>query len=402
VIFYQVYQAGGMPLLTAVCALSLMGACLLAWTLIRGRAEDRVLISVLALPLITPGWALRPQVFSVLLLLLVVHLVVRERLWLLPPVFLLWANLHGAVALGLVVLLGDFVAAVTSGGRRWGQRMLFGLLSFGATLLTPLGLAYWPEVVRSLQRSQVNQIAEWQAPNLGANYAFFWIGAIVFVWLVATRWRCLERSEDRTLVLVSTLMLVLAVRTMRNIGPFALVAAPAASRLVWLRDVKRRAASIGRGGVGPTVRAIVCAMSLAVAGFVIHHRWAGHPPPPDWVPVSRQAAAAIRQCGAPIYNHYDDGGFLIWFVPEQRVFLDSRQDPYPVELIQAHQAAEQTGEYRDLFERYAIRCAVLKPDSPGVTALPRAGWKLTYRDARWVVIESPDGRTGARSERRRP
>jgi hypothetical protein len=44
----------------------------------------------------------------------------------------------------------------------------------------------------------------------------------------------------------------------------------------------------------------------------------------------------------------------------------------------------------------------LKPDSPGVTALPRAGWKLTYRDARWVVIESPDGRTGARSERRRP
>jgi hypothetical protein len=389
VVFYKVYQAGGMPLLIAICALSLMGACFLTWTLIRGRADERVLIFALALPLVTPGWAVRPQAFSVLLLMLVVHLVVRERFWLLPPVFLLWANLHGAVALGLVVLLGDLIAALMSGGRALGQRVLSGLLSFGATLLTPLGFAYWPEVVRSLQRSQVNQIAEWQPPDLTVNYALFWIGAIAFIWLAATRWRRLESTGDRTLAVGSLLMLVLAVRSMRNMGPFALLAAPAFSRLAWSDNDRRRLAVRRAGGAASMIRAFVFCLSVVMAVLLVRIRLIAGPPPADWIPVSASAAAAIRQCGSPIYNHYNDGGFLVWFVPEQRVFLDSRQDPYPVELIQAQRHAEQTGEYHELFRRYAIRCAVVSPESPAVAALPKTGWKVTYRDAQWVVIESP-------------
>ena len=54
--------------------------------------------------------------------------------------------------------------------------------------------------------------------------------------------------------------------------------------------------------------------------------------------MSPAAAAAIRQCHAPIYNGYNEGGILVWFVPGQPVFIDSRQDPYPVSLVQAHAA----------------------------------------------------------------
>ncbi len=80
---------------------------------------------------------------------------------------------------------------------------------------------------------------------------------------------------------------------------------------------------------------------------------------------------------------------VIWFVPERRVFLDSRQDPYPVELVQAQVQAERTGEYRELLSRYAIGCAVLRPDAAAFSRLVRAGWQVTFRDAQWVVLESP-------------
>ena len=137
----------------------------------------------------------------------------------------------------------------------------------------------------------------------------------------------------------------------------------------------------------PAMRAAVLTLSLVLAVFLIHRHWTGNPGPPDWNPVSREAALAIGRCDAPIYNHYNDGGFLIWFVPERKVFLDSRQDPYPIELIQAQLRTERTGESRELFERYAIGCAVLRPDSTAVTALQRAGWKVTYHDAQWAVVE---------------
>ena len=47
--------------------------------------------------------ALRPQIVSLALLAVVVTLIARERYRWLPALFVAWANLHGAVALGLAV-----------------------------------------------------------------------------------------------------------------------------------------------------------------------------------------------------------------------------------------------------------------------------------------------------------
>ena len=385
VVFYRVYSAGGMPLLTALCALLLFGSCVLTWKLIRGSIEDRVLLLALVLPLLAPGWSLRPQAFTMFLVVAVIHLVLRDRFWVLPPLFCLWANLHGAVALGLVVLLADLVTSVVS-RRKWQRSAAFGLLSFGATLVTPLGPSLWPEVWRSVNRSPVNMITEWMPPVFAPRFAFFWLMAGGLVWLAATRWRSLERREDRTVVVLSVLMLILAVRASRNIVPFGLVVAPALSRLLWRHDVQRRPVTGAGSRLGATLRASLFTVSLVAAGLVVQHRWTKAPPPADWAPVSREAAAAIRGCPGPIYNHFDVGGFIIWFVPEQKVFLDSRQNPYPDQLMLAQREATDTVALRELLEQYHIRCAVLVPDSPDVPALRRLGWTEAFRDAQWAVM----------------
>jgi len=385
VVFYRVYSDGGMPLLTAMCALLLFGSCVLTWKLIRGSIEDRVLLLALTLPLLAPGWSLRPQAFTVFLMVAVIHLVLRERFWVLPPLFFLWANLHAAVALGLVVLVADLIATVVS-KRSCTHRVWFGVLSFGATLLTPLGLSLWPEVWRSVNRSQVNRISEWMPPVFAPRHALFWLMASALLWLAATRWRRLERREDRTVVVMSVLMLMLAVRASRNIVPFGLVVAPAISRLLWGHDVHRRQTPAARSQLGAILRASFFTVSLVAAGLVARRQWTMAPPPANWAPVSREAASAIRQCPGPIYNHYDVGGFIIWFVPEQKVFLDSRQDPYPAQLIRAQREAVGSAAFRELLDRYHIRCAVLVPGSPEVLALRGIGWTEAYRDRQWAVM----------------
>jgi hypothetical protein len=50
------------------------------------------------------------------------------------------------------------------------RRILFGSLFFVTTLLTQLGLRHWPEILRSLQRSQGNHITEWRPPTLSPDY----------------------------------------------------------------------------------------------------------------------------------------------------------------------------------------------------------------------------------------
>ena len=48
IIFYAVYRAGGLPLLTAFCAALITTAWLLIWSLMRGPFADRLLLAGLA------------------------------------------------------------------------------------------------------------------------------------------------------------------------------------------------------------------------------------------------------------------------------------------------------------------------------------------------------------------
>src|SRR5690606_36535109 len=109
----------------------------------------------------------------------------------------------------------------------------------------------------------------------------------------------------------------------------------------------------------------------------------------QWEPMSREAIAAVRACAQPTFNTYNTGGYLLWFTPEREVFIDSRQDPYPLELLQCAIHAQHSGQYAGLFERFGFRSAVMERRLPLERALRADGWRERYRDASWVVLEAP-------------
>jgi hypothetical protein len=112
----------------------------------------------------------------------------------------------------------------------------------------------------------------------------------------------------------------------------------------------------------------------------------------NWRPIDARALAAARACDGPLYNHYDDGGTLIWFLPEKPVFIDGRQDPYPLPfLVEFVQVEAGQKPHRPLFDRFGIRCALLPLTSPTVAGLDREGWSTRFRDDRWAVLAAPPG-----------
>jgi hypothetical protein len=269
-------------------------------------------------------------------------------------------------------------------------------LSAAATLLTPLGTHLIPYVLLTARRSREIGISEWAAtlPADAVGVAF-WLVALGFGAILFARRRAVASSGwgDWALLGMSLALLPVAIQTQRNVAPFLMLAAPAASRLLgpdFRIRLRRPRPDQPPSPDHPLLNAALVGGAALVAAVVVVVAWTAPVARLDFRPISPGALAALRGCPGPVYNHYDDGGFLIWFAPERPVFIDSRQDPYPLELLQEHLAIERGARsVRPLLARYGIGCAFLPSDSRTVKALDGLGWITRFRDDRHVVQAAP-------------
>src|SRR5438093_12682471 len=156
--------------------------------------STRVLFFVTALLVVAVcgTWSPRPQGLSLLLIAVTMALLRTRRYGWLPPLFLLWANLHGAVVMGVWLLV--VATAISFVEHPQSSRGLLAMtaLSLGATLVTPLGITFWIDIARSLLRIRTLGIAEWAPPRLGdPALVAFWVMLVALVVLAAVRGRAL-------------------------------------------------------------------------------------------------------------------------------------------------------------------------------------------------------------------
>ena len=116
VVFYIVFKIGGLPGLTALAAVVVTLAWWLVWQLIPGGTRVRLVLSTLAAAPFAIEWSLRPQIFTLLFMALTVRLLVERRYFVLPPLFAVWANMHGGVMLGGIVVASHGLASIASDG----------------------------------------------------------------------------------------------------------------------------------------------------------------------------------------------------------------------------------------------------------------------------------------------
>jgi len=381
-LFFALYSAGGPFLLSVFCGGCALAAAWMSWRLIRSGPASRLVLLVILLVGVVPEWAVRPQAISLLLFICSVRLATTGNILWLPLLCVLWSNMHGAVLLAVVVAA---CAALESLIWSRGEVMRHGLVTLGcavAPILTPLGTRFWPQVMTTVRVSQLIGIHEFRT-SFELPQASFWAVVAAFVFMTVRRRRdFFETRENRLLWLITCVLALAAASAVRNIPFFLLVACPALSRLIAsgenasVSTVPNRRTSM-----------IPAALTAAIVVVVSSYRWRDGGKALGWQPVSVAAADAIRGCPEPMFNGFVDGGPVLWFVPERRVFVDSRVTPYPIALLMASRRADLYGEYEELFQNYRFRCAVVAARSPMASRLSKdPSMTMRYADYEWVIF----------------
>ncbi|HKT79061.1 MAG TPA: hypothetical protein VJP86_02490 [Vicinamibacterales bacterium] len=377
VIFYVVYRAGGMPLLTAFAAAIVTLSWMMVWSLIPGRSLVRIGLSVLALGATAGEWSIRPQIFTLLFLAVTARCLVRRRHALLPLVFLIWANLHGGVTLGVVFLGAATLVEIAAAGAIVTKPLIQMVIATLLTMATPLGWSLWTEIPGSVARLQSYRVQEWRPPDFTDPMLLPLLVLVVLFVVLFLRerpWRAI--STDDVLLWASVAMFLPAFSLSRNLPALEVAMVPAVGQLLSRRLSVKTSQQLRTER--PLLNAGLVAAALIAATVVVAGAWRAPSPRLAWQPLSSDAIAALRSCPGPLYNTYDDGGYVIWFAPEVRVFIDSRQDPYPADLVREHIAVEDSGNYQALFTRFGIRCALGATDSRVMQQLREDGWRTSF------------------------
>ena len=382
-LFYGLYEVGGPVLLTIATGLCGFTALLLSWRLFRGSIEAGVVLLFGVFLVVPWTWSLRPQVFSMLLLMIVLRLALAGRLLWILPILVLWANSHALVIFGVAITALVALEALIWSRQSATRSLLVAIAAAAMPMISPLGWHYWPRVVETVHESRTLGIIEYRSAFVFGDESWgIWLLVIAFAAVALRSWRTLvaREREDRILTLATALFAVAAIVSVRNGAFFALVAAPTVSRLL---PVVRRTRV--RAAARPAV-ALIAVAALGIAGLSMY-RWRSDGLHLGWQPIGPDAIQVVRSCPDPLYNEFGTGGPLTWLVPERRVFIDGRVEAYPAGFLRRATTAELTGDYKPLFAAYGIRCAVLRTQSkPAIALRSDPSMRTMFDDGEWVIF----------------
>ena len=296
--------------------------------------------------------SIRPQLFSVLLFAIFLVLMFRadtgrrRGLLLLPPLMVLWVNLHGGWIVGLGVL--GFWVGVRCLDRRQPMmdRAFLAFLGLGtvlATLLNPHGVELWRFIAETV-RFERSDIQDWGSVLsypllLGVPWAL--VGATGALAMWRGGW---PRRTDYVMIVVLTGLASLRVSRLDAFFALAVVIllAPEVVK-VWPSTATAPAAPVrwtsrqGLGVIGITAVALSAMLvpALRIIGPHVGCVTVGG----AWAPDAEGGRfIALNQLKGRMLTWFDWGEYAIWhFGPDLQVSMDGRRETvYSDRTIQAH------------------------------------------------------------------
>jgi hypothetical protein len=386
VVLYGAYLAGGWTGLALLRAtLIAIGAFFLTRAALRAApAPFAIGVTAFALALSEITWTDRPHLFTFALFPLLLDLLLaaragqRKLLLAVPPLILLWTNLHGGYALGLA-LVAIFATEAILTRRAPVQFAAAAALALAASLLDPgsLGLG----AAASHATSPPRFIVEEAPPDVLRPAGF-----VFATFALATLALALARGGTLLDALLLAPLLWLGASAQRHMPYFVFAATPfiaAGAAELWWRWRPASRFALPRPvvvGLGAGL-AVVLAASVATA-----------PREPDestYPVIASERLAGIGVVGS-LLHEYDWGGYLIWHVPDRPVFIDGRLFLFlPDVLTRYEEMVFVRPGWRSEMGRYDIGQVLLRPDRPLVAVLRDAGWRVRAENANAVLLERP-------------
>lgn len=404
VVFYEVRKHTGAGGLIAFSAIITTAGFMLLYLRCPGKPHWAAAAVALGALASAPAWGVRPQMFTFALASLLLWLLDRgqERPWLLvsiPPMFLLWLNLHAGFALGPALMLAyglGLLVEVVLGDTSWQEArlvlarlVLLVLACMALVPFNPSGVQLYRYPFDTLRSTGMRSfIVEWFSPDF--HVLRFISFLIVFLLLLAVLARKRVRPQARTLVPL-VLTTLLALDAVRHIPIFVLLAIPVIAAGLAASSWPVRSPTFSpMTPVRPIFNglAVILMAGLALARWGVLARDQAATEAQQF-PEKAVEALRSRDFGGKVFAYYDWGGYTIYkLYPEYRVFVDGRADLYGDDLLQQFQTAVQlrTG-WREVLDRWSVRAVLL----PHYCALVQAlvldpSWHLEYGDSQALLL----------------
>jgi hypothetical protein len=334
----------------------------------------------------------------------------RRLLVVLPLLTALWANLHGAFVIAFLLvgihLIGTALswAFATADQRPALRRRATVLAGVGtacmlASLLNPYGWNLHLQIFRYMRSPWLMGFAqEYQPPNFHDPIMLPFVIVVVVALLMLFIGRPRLTETDVVLLLV---WFVLSLRMVRNAPLFALVATPIlaenwnaylraapSSRIIrfyrrgsaYLTSLNQMAGARGLPVLAAAAMILVVAKPQLLGGRpLLRTDLPGARFPVSAVEFLRRSPDAVH---GRMFNEYMWGGYLIWALPERKVFIHPNLDAYGEEITKDYSEVNFAhARWEDTLKKYDIGWTIL-PREHRLNRLlaQRRDWRLVYTD----------------------
>lgn len=365
-------------------------------------------------------WLARPHIFSIpltLAFIVILELYQRQKvnhLKLLPPLMVLWVNLHGGYILGLVFVLlyagGNLLRAYTaSAGKEEAKRMFRALgvtaiFTLAATFINPRGPAilYFPFHLVG-RDFIVNNVLEWLSPNFH-QYRLFELLLLLFIAAFVLSKRKPDVIEGALALLLTSMSLY----SVRYVPLLAVALTPMAAARVGrvLEDLAESLGSLKGVEAGRDIFKKISANLFELESRFRSHLWVygaiaacilialnggnlGSQRVMDYrhsverFPVEALDFALRNQIAGPMFNNDGWGGYIIYdSYPRYKVFIDGRSDMYGDGFLKEYlKVASAKIDCEDVLNKYGVTWMLHNANAPICQLLVARGkWKLVYAD----------------------
>jgi hypothetical protein len=382
VVFALLQRLGGFATLAFSRGVAIAVIAWFVYLSCRARGADRRAASILtslATIVALPTLGVRPQLFGLVLFAAALWILTTRsthpaRLWVLPVLAGVWANMHGSVLFLIPMLL---ITLWESFSRREPVRSrlaVAAVIAVVATFVNPYGPSVWVYIAELTMNPTVqNLVTEWEPLTIRDSFGVLFFASIGAVVLVLIR-----RSESVTVfdLLWLGAFVVVGLSARRSSPWWSLVAATVVAGLL-----ARRAPASSHGSRVINTGFLLATLSAALLLL------------PWWRPVELGHAptglvAAVREATPPQSRLIVHQSYASWFeyaLPDRPVFVDSRIELYERSTWSDYLAIQAgRADWPQIVDRWQADAIVA-----------RRSWKLVpfiLEDPAWrLVFQDDDG-----------
>jgi len=433
-IMYSIYSKWGLFVLSIIFTLITTLAFFLISRLTKARIEYCLLAVLLGSLASLPITGIRVQMLTLLGLAILLFILFRFRknqnkktIYFLPLLFFIWVNLHGGFSVGLF-LLGlflffegikivyfwfrkkykskkqfpglEFLKRKLSDNELveesltfqfWLKLAYLSFFSFAATFVNPYGFKVYSLVITVIRDEYGRaRIGEWQ--RFSARSPIGW-EFLMYLTLLTILVLIYFKKIDLTLLGLGIVFTFLAFFSWRNMPILIIITIP-----LWVYIVKNATDPILFKLLKKKLILSLFLLAVVIIGYQqISTAWNICYDPNLLAKTGKYPKGAVEyikdnpeKFQGNMYNEYNWGGYLIWQLPEHKVFIDGRMPHLKIDdrhIFKDFNNLQALINPKEILEKYDIDWVLLYNNRLLASYLPSEGFKKIYEDDISVIFK---------------